>query len=95
MELFTRETIGNYTSDPYAKNDHKYSKEMQEIRKELRKLDQETKKDGGVVDWNRMLNDFMWLFFILEFFGGCKINIMTLGNLKNWIESGNHSHEIS
>ena len=59
MELFTRETIGNYTSDPYAKNDHKYSKEMQEIRKELRKLDQETKKDGGVVDWNRMLNDFM------------------------------------
>ena len=29
MELFTRETIGNYTSDPYAKNDHKYSKEMQ------------------------------------------------------------------
>ncbi len=32
---------------------------MQEIRKELRKLDQETKKDGGVVDWNRMLNDFM------------------------------------
>ena len=39
--------------------DHKYSQEMQEIRKELRKLDQETKKDGGVVDWNRMLNDFM------------------------------------
>ena len=35
MELFTRETIGNYTSDPYAKNDHKYSKEMQEVRKEL------------------------------------------------------------
>ena len=26
MELFTRENIGNYTSDPYAKNDHKYSK---------------------------------------------------------------------
>ena len=59
MELFTRETIGNYTSDPYAKNDYKYSKEMQEIRKELRKLDEETKKDGGVVDWNSMLNDFM------------------------------------
>ena len=29
MELFTRETIGNYTSDPYGTNDHKYSKEMQ------------------------------------------------------------------
>jgi hypothetical protein len=34
MELFTRETIGNWTSDPYAKNDHKCSKEIQEIRKE-------------------------------------------------------------
>ena len=33
MELFTRENIGNYTSDPYAKNDYKYSKEMQEIIK--------------------------------------------------------------
>ena len=58
-ELFTRETIFNYTSDPYAKNDHKYSKEMQEIRKELRKLDKRTKKDGGVIDWNYMLNDMM------------------------------------
>ena len=59
MELLTRESIGNKTSDPYAKYDHKYSKEMQEIRKELRKLDQDTKKDGGVVDWNYMLNDMM------------------------------------
>ena len=49
MELFTRENIGNYTSDPYAKNDHKYSQEMQEIRKELRKLDQETKKMEGLL----------------------------------------------
>ena len=32
---------------------------MQEIRKELLKLDQEIKKDGGVIDWNRMLNDFI------------------------------------
>ena len=59
MELFTRENIGNYTSDPYAKNDHKYSKEMQDIRKELRKLDKKTKAKGGVVDWNYMLNDMM------------------------------------
>ena len=59
MELFTRENIGNYTSDPYPKNDHKYSKEMQEIRKELRKLDKETKTQGGVIDWNYMLNDMM------------------------------------
>ena len=59
MELFTIETIGNYTRDPYEKNDHKYSKEMQEVTKELRKLDEETQKDGGVVDWNYMLNDMM------------------------------------
>ena len=32
---------------------------MLEIRKELRKLDQNTKKNGGVIDWNRMLNDMM------------------------------------
>ena len=32
---------------------------MQEVRKELRKLDQETKKDRGLVDWNYMLNDMM------------------------------------
>ncbi|MBW3070766.1 hypothetical protein CU321_01970 [Prochlorococcus marinus str. MU1412] len=31
----------------------------------------------------------------MEFFGGYKINIMTLDNLKNWISSGNHSKEIS
>ena len=59
MELFTRETIGNYTCAPDAMNDHKYSKETQEIKKELRKLDQETKKDGGVFDWNYILNDMM------------------------------------
>ena len=37
MDLFTRENIGNYTSDPYAKN----------------------KAQGGVVDWNYILNDMM------------------------------------
>ena len=31
----------------------------------------------------------------MEFFGVCKINIMTLDNLKNWIPLGNHSKEIS
>ena len=59
MDLFTRENIGNYTSDPYAKNDYKYSKELKEIRKELRKLDNETKTKGGIVDWNYILNDFI------------------------------------
>ena len=59
MDLFTKENIINNTNDPDAKNDHKYSEEMLKIRKELRKLDQNTKKDGGVIDWNRILNDFM------------------------------------
>ena len=59
MELFTRENIGNCTSDPYAKNDHKYSQEMQEIRKKLRKLNQETKKEGGIIDCNHILNVMM------------------------------------
>ena len=59
MELFTRENIGNYTSYPYTKNDYKYSKDIQEIRKELRKLDKKTKAQGGVIDWNYMLNDMM------------------------------------
>jgi len=49
MELFTRETLGNFMSDPCENNDHEYSKEMQEIRKELRKLDQDTKKMEGVL----------------------------------------------
>ena len=59
MDVFTKENICIYTNDPHKKNDHKYSEEMLKIRKELRKLDQNTKKDGGVIDWNRMLNDFM------------------------------------
>ena len=49
MDSLTRETMRNYTIDSFAKNDHKYSKEMQEIRKELRKLEQNNKKNGGVV----------------------------------------------
>ena len=44
MDLFTRENIGNYTIDSYAKNDHKYSKEMQRIKKELLKLDKKPRQ---------------------------------------------------
>ena len=59
MDLFTKKNIINYINAPDAKNDHKYSEEMLKISKESRKLDQNTKKDGGVIDWDRMLNDFM------------------------------------
>ena len=59
MDLWTRENIKNYTCDPNEENDKKYSKEMQKVRKEIRKLDKETKAQGGVIDWNFMLNDMM------------------------------------
>ena len=59
MDLWTRKNIQNYTSDPDEENDKKYSIEMQKIRNEIRKVDKETKSQGGVIDWNYMLNDMM------------------------------------
>tara|TARA_B100000886_G_C20259638_1_gene422320 strand:- start:383 stop:562 length:180 start_codon:yes stop_codon:yes gene_type:complete len=59
MDLWTRENIRNYTGDPDEANDINYSLEQQEIRKAIRKLDIETKEQGGVIDWNYMLNDMM------------------------------------
>ena len=59
MDIWTRKNIQNYTSDPDEESDKKYSKEMQKVRKEIRKIDKETKAQGGVIDWNYMLNDMM------------------------------------
>ena len=59
MDLWTRENIKNYTGDPDEASDINYSLEQQEIRKAIRKLDIETKEQGGVIDWNYMLNDMM------------------------------------
>ena len=59
MDLWTKENIRNYTGDPDEANDINYSLEQQEIRKAIRKLDIETKEQGGVIDWNYMLNDMM------------------------------------
>ena len=59
MELWTRKNIQNYTGDPDEESDKKYSIEMQKIRNEIRKLDKQTKSQGGVIDWNYMLNDMM------------------------------------
>ena len=36
-----------------------YSEERQKIRKAIRAEDEKTKKMGGVIDWNYMLNDMM------------------------------------
>ena len=49
MELFTRETIGNYTSDRYKKNDHKYSKKMQEKAKNYENQIKKLKKMEGLL----------------------------------------------
>ena len=49
----------DYLSHPDESLDKNYSPIRQKYRKELRKMDEETKKYGGVVDWNYILNDFM------------------------------------
>ena len=55
MDIWTKDNIINYTSDPDEANDKKYSKELHVARKALREEDQAAKKDGGVVDWNYLL----------------------------------------
>ena len=59
MDLWTRENIKNYTSDPDESSDINYSKKQQEIRRAIRAVDKRTKKEGGTIDWNYMLNDMM------------------------------------
>ena len=49
----------DYLSHPEESLDKNYTPIRQKYRKELRRMDVETKKDGGVVDWNYILNDFM------------------------------------
>ncbi|KGF85319.1 hypothetical protein EU91_1419 [Prochlorococcus marinus str. GP2] len=46
----------DYLSHPEESKDKNYSKERQQIRQELRRQDNQTKKMGGVVDWNYLLN---------------------------------------
>ena len=47
MDLWTKRNIMDYLSHP------------EEIRKAIRAEDEKTKKMGGVIDWNYMLNDMM------------------------------------
>ena len=56
MEIYTKQNIINYTSDPDEANDFKYDKKLQEARKALREDDMEAKKDGGTVDWDYLLS---------------------------------------
>ena len=57
--LWTKRNIIDYLRHPDESLDKNYSPLRQKYRKELRRMDEETKKGGGVVDWNYILNDFM------------------------------------
>ena len=50
--LWTKRNILDYLRHPDEKLDKNYSPLRQKYRKELRRMDEETKKDGGVVDLN-------------------------------------------
>ena len=56
MEIYTKQNIINYTSDPDEANGFKYDRKLQEARKALREDDLEAKKDGGTVDWEYLLS---------------------------------------
>ena len=56
LDVYTKQNIINYTSDPDEANDFKYDKKLQEARKALREDDMEAKKDGGTVDWEYLLS---------------------------------------
>ena len=57
--LWTKRNILDYLRYPEESLDKKYSPIRQKYRKEFRRQDEETKKQGGVVDWNYILNDLM------------------------------------
>tara|TARA_B100001287_G_scaffold205714_1_gene174822 strand:- start:48 stop:230 length:183 start_codon:yes stop_codon:yes gene_type:complete len=57
--LWTKRNIMDYLSHPDESLDKNYSPIRQKYRKEFRRMDKETKAQGGVVDWNYILNDFM------------------------------------
>ena len=59
MDLWTKRNIMDYLSNPEENLDKNYSEERQKIRKAIRAEDKKTKKMGGVIDWNYMLNDMM------------------------------------
>ena len=56
LDVYSKQNIINYTSDPDEANDFKYDKKLQEARKALREDDMEAKRTGGVVDWDYLLS---------------------------------------
>ena len=59
MDLWTKRNIMDYLSNPEESLDKNYSEERQKIRKDIRAEDKKTKKMGGEIDWNYMLNDML------------------------------------
>ena len=57
--LWTKRNILDYLRYPEESLDKNNPPIRQKYRKELRRQDEETKKQGGVVDWNYILNDLM------------------------------------
>ena len=57
--LWTKRNILDYLRYPEESLDKNYAPIRQKYRKELRRQDEKTKKQGGVVDWNYILNDLM------------------------------------
>ena len=57
--LWTKRNILDYLRYPEESLDKNYPPIRQKYRKELRRQDEETKKQGGVVDWNYILNYLM------------------------------------
>ena len=57
--LWTKRNILDYLRYPEESLNKNYSPLRQKYRKELRRQDEETKKQGGVVDWNYILNDLI------------------------------------
>ena len=56
LDVYTKQNIINYTSDPDEANDFKYPKKLQLARKALREDDMEAKRTGGTVDWGYLLS---------------------------------------
>ena len=51
--------IQNYAGTPDESSNINYSKKQQKIRLSIKAEEKRTKSQGGVIDWNYMLNDMM------------------------------------
>ena len=57
--LWTKRNILDYLRYPEESLDKNYSPIRQNYKKQLKRQDEETKIQGGVVDWNYILNYLM------------------------------------